>query len=277
MILGFLVVSSVLVVSLGRLGDHVRSRADVQPRLRRLHGGVAVADDRLDARAGRRGLAHLVPDRAGSRRRLPRRRTRWRSSPTRSPPTSVGSRSVSTTSSASAACSSVSCSAACSRRSRGGSSSLCPCLPGSSGTIWSYRSLRELGVRTREPVDWAGNLTFGAGLVLVMVGITYGIRPYGNHPMGWTSPVVNGVPRRRRGPARAVRRGRAALEGADVPAAAVPDPRVHLRRPLELPLGDLARRSDVHADHLAAGHLATPARRAASPRLRSGPGSGCCR
>jgi MFS family permease len=62
---------------------------------------------------------------------------------------------------------------------------------GIAGTIWSYRSLREIGVRTREPVDWPGNLTFAAGLVLVMVGITYGIRPYGSHPMGWTSPFVD--------------------------------------------------------------------------------------
>ena len=53
MILGFLVVSSVLVVSLGRLGDHVRASADVQRRLRRLHAGVAAADDRLAPRAAR--------------------------------------------------------------------------------------------------------------------------------------------------------------------------------------------------------------------------------
>ena len=37
---------------------------------------------------------------------------------------------------------------------------------------------------------------------------------------------------------------------------AVPHPRVHLRRPLELPLGGRPRRADVHADHLAAGDLA---------------------
>ena len=61
---------------------------------------------------------------------------------------------------------------------------------GIAGTIWSYRSLREIGVRSRDPVDWAGNLTFAAGLVLVMVGITYGIRPYGDQPMGWESPLV---------------------------------------------------------------------------------------
>jgi MFS family permease len=60
------------------------------------------------------------------------------------------------------------------------------------GWIWSYRSLREIGVRSREPVDWPGNLTFAGGLILVMVGITYGIRPYGHHAMGWESPLVDG-------------------------------------------------------------------------------------
>src|SRR4029079_14481641 len=62
---------------------------------------------------------------------------------------------------------------------------------GIAGTIWSYRSLREIAAPTREPIDWAGNLPVAAGLVLVMVGITYGIRPYGSHPMGWTSPLVD--------------------------------------------------------------------------------------
>jgi MFS family permease len=62
---------------------------------------------------------------------------------------------------------------------------------GIAGTIWSYRSLREIGHRSREPIDWLGNLTFAAGLVLVMIGITYGIRPYGTHAMGWESPRVD--------------------------------------------------------------------------------------
>jgi MFS family permease len=62
--------------------------------------------------------------------------------------------------------------------------------PGIFGTIWSYRRLREIGVRRTARIDWWGNLTFGAGLVLVMVGITYGIRPYGGSPMGWQSPFV---------------------------------------------------------------------------------------
>jgi MFS family permease len=58
------------------------------------------------------------------------------------------------------------------------------------GTIWSYLKLRELGERRRARLDWAGNLTFAAGLIAVLVGITYGIQPYGGHTMGWTSPMV---------------------------------------------------------------------------------------
>jgi MFS family permease len=58
------------------------------------------------------------------------------------------------------------------------------------GTIWSYLRLREAGVRQPAKLDWWGNLTFAAGLIAVLVGITYGIQPYGGHVMGWTSPMV---------------------------------------------------------------------------------------
>ncbi|HET7137968.1 MAG TPA: MFS transporter [Gaiellaceae bacterium] len=57
-------------------------------------------------------------------------------------------------------------------------------------TWWAYRSLRELGERHDAKIDWWGNLTFAVGLVAVLVGITYGIQPYGGHDMGWTSPWV---------------------------------------------------------------------------------------
>jgi MFS family permease len=57
-------------------------------------------------------------------------------------------------------------------------------------TVWSYRSLRELGERRPARIDWWGNATFALGLVGLMVGITYGIQPYGGHDMGWTSPFV---------------------------------------------------------------------------------------
>jgi MFS family permease len=58
------------------------------------------------------------------------------------------------------------------------------------GSIWSYLKLREQGIRRPAKLDWWGNVTFGAGLISVLVGITYGIQPYGGHTMGWTSPLV---------------------------------------------------------------------------------------
>ena len=59
------------------------------------------------------------------------------------------------------------------------------------GTVWGYLKLREVGQRgARGRIDWAGNFTFGIGLIAVLVGITYGIQPYGGHTMGWTSPLV---------------------------------------------------------------------------------------
>ena len=58
------------------------------------------------------------------------------------------------------------------------------------GTVWAYVKLRELSSPKRAPVDWAGNVTFALGLTLIMVAITYGIRPSGTHATGWGSPRV---------------------------------------------------------------------------------------
>src|SRR4051794_3797099 len=58
-------------------------------------------------------------------------------------------------------------------------------------TVWAYRKLVDTGERREATIDWWGNLTFAAGLILLMVGITYGIQPYGGHTMGWTSPFVD--------------------------------------------------------------------------------------
>jgi MFS family permease len=60
------------------------------------------------------------------------------------------------------------------------------------GTIWSVRSLHEIGVLTPGKLDWPGTITFGVGLTVVLTGITYGIQPYGGQPTGWTSPWVLG-------------------------------------------------------------------------------------
>jgi MFS family permease len=58
------------------------------------------------------------------------------------------------------------------------------------GTVWAYLQLRDTGIRRPSRIDWWGNLTFAVGLVAILVGITYGILPYGGHTMGWTSPFV---------------------------------------------------------------------------------------
>ena len=57
-------------------------------------------------------------------------------------------------------------------------------------TVWGCLSLRELGQRHAARVDWPGNITFALGLVLVMIGITYGIEPAGKATMAWTTPAV---------------------------------------------------------------------------------------
>jgi MFS family permease len=60
------------------------------------------------------------------------------------------------------------------------------------GTVWAYLKLRDTGERVPARMDWWGNLTFAVGLIALLVGITYGIQPYAGHDMGWTSPLVLG-------------------------------------------------------------------------------------
>jgi MFS family permease len=58
------------------------------------------------------------------------------------------------------------------------------------GTVWAYKSLHDTGVRHKSRIDWWGNLTFAVGLTALLAGITYGIQPYGGHTQGWTNPWV---------------------------------------------------------------------------------------
>jgi MFS family permease len=62
------------------------------------------------------------------------------------------------------------------------------------GTYMGYRHLRDKprSHSTKVTIDWWGNLTFGLGLIALLVAITYGLQPYGGHTMGWTSPAVLG-------------------------------------------------------------------------------------
>lgn len=61
------------------------------------------------------------------------------------------------------------------------------------GTIWSYRSLHEIGRRVPGRMDWPGNVLFALGLTVLLAGVTYGIQPYGGNPTGWSNPWVLGA------------------------------------------------------------------------------------
>jgi MFS family permease len=61
------------------------------------------------------------------------------------------------------------------------------------GTIWAYRMLKDIGVRIKARIDWAGNLAFAAGLAMILIGVTYGIEPYGTSASGWGNPFVLGM------------------------------------------------------------------------------------
>jgi MFS family permease len=58
------------------------------------------------------------------------------------------------------------------------------------GTVWAYLKLQEISTPKRAKIDWGGNITFAVGLILIMIAITYGIRPYGDSTTGWGSPRV---------------------------------------------------------------------------------------
>lgn len=58
------------------------------------------------------------------------------------------------------------------------------------GIIWSYVALKEIDIFHPAKIDWFGNITFATGLAMLLIGITYGIKPYGASAMGWGDPMV---------------------------------------------------------------------------------------
>jgi MFS family permease len=61
---------------------------------------------------------------------------------------------------------------------------------GAFGTVWAYLKLKEIGIRIKAKLDWLGNLSFAAGLAMILTGATYGIKPYGHSLTGWGDPFV---------------------------------------------------------------------------------------
>jgi MFS family permease len=58
------------------------------------------------------------------------------------------------------------------------------------GTVWAYLKLKDSGIRIAAKIDWLGNVLFAVGLISLLTGIVYSLLPYGGHPTGWTSPFV---------------------------------------------------------------------------------------
>ncbi len=59
------------------------------------------------------------------------------------------------------------------------------------GTVWSYTKLKEVGaIKRNQSIDLWGNVTFGVGLTLLLLAVTYGLVPYGGSPVGWGDPWV---------------------------------------------------------------------------------------
>jgi hypothetical protein len=113
------------------------------------------------------------------------------------------------------------------------------------GTVWAYLRLHEIAsINAGQHLDIPGNVTFLVGLTVLLVGVTYGIEPYGGSALGWSNPWVV-----------------AAIPGSALPSRAVQDPHVRRGQSERLHQRRRARRVAVHADHLAAGHLAPAARR----------------
>ena len=62
------------------------------------------------------------------------------------------------------------------------------------GTVWAYLMLREIAtIRKHQKIDWIGNIAFACGATILLLGITYGIQPYGGAPTGWGNPLVIGA------------------------------------------------------------------------------------
>ena len=59
------------------------------------------------------------------------------------------------------------------------------------GTVWSYAKLKEIASRRKnQKLDVWGNVTFALGVTLALVGVTYALVPYGSSGMGWGNPWV---------------------------------------------------------------------------------------
>ncbi|MGN6101661.1 MAG: MFS transporter [Devosia sp.] len=61
------------------------------------------------------------------------------------------------------------------------------------GTLWGFYSLKDVNLSRRHgKIDWWGNLLFAIGLILVLVAVNDGIQPTPTSLMAWGTPRVLG-------------------------------------------------------------------------------------
>src|SRR3984957_17593662 len=61
------------------------------------------------------------------------------------------------------------------------------------GTVWAYFMLHDIGARKHAQMDWWGNLLFAVGLIAIFVGKNYGLQPSGPSAVGWVIPYAPGA------------------------------------------------------------------------------------
>ena len=277
MIIGYLLVQSVLVVTLGRLGD-IFGRVRIYNLgfvVFTLAASIALASTRITAPAARCGSSP-----SGWSRRSAARCS-WPtpppSSPTPSPPTSAAWRWASTRSPASPASSSACCSAACSRSGTGAWSSGSTCRSGCSAPSGPTSACASSPSPARRASTGPATSSSRPARALLLTAITFGIRPYGTSATGWGNPLV--IAGLAGGVALLALFCFLETKIADpmFRMGAVPHPRVRGGQHRQPARRDRPRRPAVHARHLAGGHLAAAARLRLRRRPRCGRASTCCR
>ncbi len=61
------------------------------------------------------------------------------------------------------------------------------------GTVWAFLKLKETSPVKHTKVDYIGSGLFAVGIILVLLGITYGIQPSGSSAMSWGTPRIIGL------------------------------------------------------------------------------------
>src|SRR5260370_37985854 len=62
------------------------------------------------------------------------------------------------------------------------------------GTVWAYLKLRDSGERRTAKIDWLGNFAFAVGLIALLFGLTHPTHPYPPPTITSTPPLLPNSP-----------------------------------------------------------------------------------